>query len=354
MRQILFILCIGSLTHCLAQVKTDTLKVEEEEDYSQYADVETTTSTVKRYCSQKVVGLSPAKLISIGYDFVGNHSLTSDTVSNYFDYASNINNNTGVRFAANFPVISNNKLILNLGLNYLDFKYQFADASNYLHPLNNSLAKHGLRSYGANATLFKPLNEKRFIILQASFDANSSSRIDEFQSDYLKISGAAIFGFKPHERLQYGFGVTRTYRGGGINYLPVILYNYTFVNKKWGIEMLLPARANLRYTINARNMLFAGFEVEGNSYALTKFKQDYNLPYNNVQLHRSEIRPRLTYEFSVYKFIWLSLQAGYRLNYKFNVDEGDNYKTISDKPYVMENNLKGSYYFNVSLNLVSP
>jgi len=353
MRQLFFILSFGALSHCFAQVKTDTLKVEEE-DYSQYADVETATSKVKRYCSQKVVGLSPAKLISIGYDLVGNNSLTSDTIGNYFDGESTINYNNGVRFAANFPVISNNKMILNLGVNYLDFKYQFKDASNYLHPLNNTLAKYGLRSYGANATLFKPLNEKQFIIAQASFDANSSSGIDEFQSDYLKISGAAIFGFKPHERLQYGFGVTRTYRGGGINYLPVILYNYTFVNKNWGIEMLLPARANLRYTINARNMLLAGFEVEGNSYALVKFKQEYNLLYNNVQLHRSEIRPRLTYEFSVYKFIWLSLQAGYRLNYKFNIDEGDNYKTISDKPYVMENSLKGSYYFNLSLNLVSP
>ena len=353
MRQLFLILGFGLLNNCFTQTKTDTLKVEEE-DYSLYADVETSTSILKRYCSQKVVGLSPAKLISIGYDFVGNNSLTSDTIGNYFDYKSNISYNNGVRFAANFPVISNNKMILNLGINYLDFKYQFDEPSNNLNPLNTTLGKYGLRSYGANATFFKPLNEKHFIIAQASFDANSSSSFDEFQSNYIKISGAAIIGFKPHERLQYGFGVTRTYRGGGINYLPVFLYNYTFVNKKWGIEMLLPARANLRYTINARNMLFAGFEVEGNSYALVKFKQEYNLPYNNIQLHRSEIRPRLTYEFSVYKFIWLSMQAGYCLNYKFNIDEGDNYKTISDKPYVMENSLKGSYYFNLSLNLVSP
>lgn len=354
MGRFLTIIALLLFSNSFSQVKTDTLKVEEEEDYSQYDNVETSSGSNKVFCSQKIVGLSPAKLISVGFDFVGAHSLLSDTVSNFFDYTSNINNNSGVRFAANFPVISNNKLILNLGVNYLDFKYQFDKATNNLHPLNNTLAKHGLRSYGANATLFKPLNSKHFIIVQASFDFNSSSKIEEFESNSLKVSGAGIFGFKPHERLQYGFGVTRTYRGGGINYLPVVLYNYTFKNKKWGIEMLLPARANVRYTFNARNMLFAGFEVEGNSYALNKFKQDYNLPYNNLQLHRSEIRPRLTYEFSVYKFIWMSLQAGYRLSYKFNVDEGDNYKTISDKPYLMENNLNGSYYFNVSINLVSP
>lgn len=354
MRKFLIVLVAAFATNAFAQVKVDTSKVEEEEDYSQYADVETTTSTVKRYCSQKIVGLSPAKLISIGFDFVGTNGLTSDTIGAFFDRQSSISNNTGFRFAANFPVISNNKVILNLGVNYLDFKYSMADASNYLNPLNNSLAKYGLRSYGANATLFKPINEKRFIIAQFSFDANSSSHIDEFNANSLKLSGALIYGIKPHERRQYGFGITRTYRGGGINYLPVVLYNYTFVNKKWGIEMLLPARANVRYTFNARNMLFAGFEVEGNSYALSKLKKEYNLSYSNLQLHRSEIRPRITYEFSLYKFFWLSLQAGYRLNYKFNVDEGDNYKTISDKPYVMENKLTGSYYFNISLNLVSP
>ena len=354
MNRYIFLLLLAFANLCFAQVPSDSIKVEEEEDYSQYNNVESTSSSSKVYCSQKVIGLSPAKLISVGFDFVGNHGFSADTVLNYLNNNSKVNYNSGVRVAANFPVISNNKMILNLGINYLDFKYQFEKSASTLHPLNNTLAGYGLRSYGANATLFKPFNEKRFIIAQFSVDANSSTRIEEFETNYIKISGAAIYGLKPHERLQYGFGITRTYRGGGVNYLPVILYNYTFPGKKWGVEMLLPARANLRYTVNPRNMLFAGFEVEGNSYALAKFKQDYNLPYNNLQLHRSEIRPRLTYEFSVYNFIWLSIQAGYRISYKFNTDEGDNYKTISDTPYLTENTVKGGYYFNISLNLVSP
>lgn len=76
----------------------------------------------------------------------------------------------------------------------------------------------------------------------------------------------------------------------------------------------------------------------------------YNLGYKNLQLHRSEIRPRLTYEFSIYNFIWMSIQAGYRLSYKYNVDDVD-YKA---DPVIMNNKVGGSYYFNVSLNLVSP
>ncbi len=339
---------------CFSQTPTDTTK-QEEEDYSMYADVETSdaASGTKVYCSQKIIGLSPTKLISLGFDFVGANTLEVDTLNSFLNNTSNINYNYGTRVAVNFPVISNNKMILNLGANYLDFRYKFAKPVNEIHPLNYSLANFGLVSYGANATLFKPLNSKHFIIIQANLDFNSSGEFDAPTGNEAKVSGAALFGVKPHDRRQYGFGVTRSYRGGGVMYTPVFLYNYTFPNKKWGAEVLLPAKANLRYSVNSRNILLAGFELEGNSY-LIKPITDYKLPYNDPQLKRSEIRPRLTYECSLYQFIWLSVQVGYRMNYRFNLDDGDFYRNASSKPYVMENKPSGAYYFNISLNLVSP
>lgn len=354
------LLLIGtiSLLSVKAQQPPDTVKTVEEEDFSQYANVEVATSTVvsKTYCSQKIVGLSPAKLISFGFDYVSKNELGLDTFDNIYGNQATILNNSGVRLAANFPVISNNKMILNLGFSYLDFKYQFKEPVNNIHPLNYTLAKNGLRSYGINGTLFKPLNEKEFVIAQTSFDLNGDFTLSEFPvNEALKISGALLYGVKPHERRQYAFGVTRTYRAGEVNYLPVFLYNYTFKNKKWGIEMLLPARANLRYSFNARNMLFAGFELEGNSYALTKMTNDFNLiNYKNLQLRRSEIRARITYERSIYKFIWLSLQAGYRINYNMSIDNGEFYRGFGDKPYLLNNTLSSALYFNFSLNLVSP
>lgn len=342
----LFYSCIA-----VAQTPIDTAKTEEE-DFSMYADVEATSSTDKSkiYCSQKILGLSPSKLISIGFDFVGANAIDTDTIGPYFGNTADFNNNSGIRFAANFPVISNNKVILSLGVNYLDFKYSAVAKENNIHPLINSLNKNGLRSYGINATLFKPFNAKLFGVLQLAADHNSAGTLDQFHENAIKYSGAAIFGCKPHDRLQYGLGVSQSYRGGALNYFPIILYNYTFKNKKWGFEMLLPAKANVRYTINPRNLLFAGFELEGNSYYMDPMMTNYNLGYRNIQLQRSEIRPRLTYEFSIYNFIWLSIQAGYRVGYKFNVDNVD-YKA---DPLIMNNKVSGSYYFNVSLNLVSP
>lgn len=335
----------------LAQTPVDTAKTEEE-DFSMYADVVDAPSTNKSkvYCSQKILGLSPSKLISIGFDFVGANAIEVDTMGAYFGNTADVKYNTGTRFSANFPVISNTKMILSLGINYLDFKYTVSSPVNTVHPLINALNKNGLRSYGINATLFKPFNAKLFGILQLAADHNNAGTIDQFHANGLKYSGAAIFGCKPHDRLQYGVGITQSYRGGALNYFPAVFYNYTFKNKKWGLEMLLPARANVRYTINPRNLLMAGFELEGNSYYMDPMIDKYNLGYKNLQLHRSEIRPRLTYEFSIYNFIWMSIQAGYRLSYKYNVDDVD-YKA---DPVIMNNKVGGSYYFNVSLNLVSP
>lgn len=350
MKLYLFLLLSSLSIISYAQIQPDSTKVEEE-DFSIYADVVDAPSNTKIYATQKILGLSPSKLISLGFDMVGAHSLEVDEIPNFPVNDYKISSNTGTRFAANFPVISYTKMILSLGVNYLDFNYNSdKTVTKSDNPLIYSLNQYNLRSYGVNATLFKPFNAKLFGILQFAADHNSAGLINQFNTNGLKYGGAVIIGNKPHDRLQYGFGVTRTYRGGALIYLPVVMYNYTFKNKKWGVEMLLPARANLRYTINSRQLLFAGFEVEGNSYYMKPMVDEYSLESNNIQLHRSEIRPRLTYEFSLYKFIWMSIQTGYRIAYRFNADDVD----YNDKPYLMENTLNGSYYFNVSINLVSP
>jgi hypothetical protein len=55
------------------------------------------------------------------------------------------------------------------------------------------------------------------------------------------------------------------------------------------------------------------------------------------------------------------VQAGYRINYRYDVDRltdgAEIYRgfgLVSDAPYVMVNKLTNPLYFNISLNLVSP
>jgi len=335
---------------CLEATK---LSSQEEEDYSQYENMEATGKPSKTYCTSKIVGISPSKLISVGYDFQSANTLNAGASDNFDSQNAEIVYNSGLRFAANVPVISNVKWLVTMGANLAETKYKFKPQTAIINPLIGSLKANGLTTMGLNTTIFKPLNAKTFVLGYTSFDWNGDYSLGDLpSSNQLKISAALLVGHKKNERQMIGYGISRTYRGGQVLYIPVLLYNYTFSNRKWGIECLLPARGAVRYTVNSRNMLFAGFEVEGNSYRLNSMMKEFNSPNKAIELRRSEIRTRLTYEFSVYKFLWLSIQAGYRINYKFNMDEGEFYGR--KQPFVSENKLSNPFYMMVTLNLVSP
>jgi hypothetical protein len=86
-----------------------------------------------------------------------------------------------------------------------------------------------------------------------------------------------------------------------------------------------------------------------------KNRTNPNDQYNNLVLRRSEIRPRIIYEKSIWGFVWLSVQAGYRINFNFDVDRGDFFRYLGDPtPFTQTNQLGNTFYFNFSLNLVSP
>jgi hypothetical protein len=355
-----------------AQVPQPTDTSSSEEDYSQYDNLNFADEGAKRFCSPKIEGLSPAKLISIGYDYQFGYTMKTDSLkrsypvnSEFLPQESKVLSSQGIRIAANIPVISNTKLVWQLGANYWEQRYTFDNPDSLKNPLLVALNNHGLRTVGLSTTLFKPLNDKQFLLFQGSADYSGNYSIKNLMPlTYLKYSAALIWGKRTTEKKQWGIGVARTYRVGELNYIPVILFNYTDVANKWGSEILFPARAHVRRTINSRNMLFAGYELEGQSYRLW----DNSLPGNavdlgreNLEIRRGEIRLRLVYEFSLKGFVWMSIQAGYRINYRFDVDRLISGKEIyrafgfaSNEPYVMLNELSNPFYLNVSINLVSP
>ena len=345
-----------------------------EEDYSMYDDVEFAAEGAKRFCSPKIEGLSPAKLISIGYDYQFGYDIDADTLrSNQQSSALyNLNPQTGeilrshgLRLAFNIPVISKTSLVWQLGGNYWEQRYDFKDPATLTNPLLQTLSEHGLRTVGVNTTIFKPLNDKYFLLFQGSADYSGNYSLKSLMPlDYMKYSAALIFGKRPSERKQWGVGLARTYRVGEINYIPVVLYNSTDMANKWGTEILFPARAHVRRTLNSRNMLFAGYELEGQSYRMwnSSSVDGYEMRDDELEIRRGEIRLRMVYEFSLKGFVWMSVQAGYRINYRFDVDRlisgKENYRAfglIEDAPpYVMINRLTNPLYFNISINLVSP
>ena len=248
---------------------TDSTKQESssEEDFSMYDNVGFADEGARRYCSPKIEGLSPAKLISIGYDFQAGYGLGAGEFTNLaknqtwgFDSAR-VLNSRGIRLGFNIPVISRNNLVWQMGGNYWEQRYAMEGLNGTplasSHPLLRTLSENGLRTVGVNTTLFKPLNDKRFLLFQGSADLNGDfSPLGLMPLKYLKYSAALVYGIRPNEKKQWGLGLARTYRVGELNYIPVFLFNWTDPANKWGTEILFPARAHVRYTVNPRNMLF--------------------------------------------------------------------------------------------------
>ncbi len=349
----------------LAQIDTTKIKKNAEEegadpagegDLSQFQGEVEEVGGTKRFCTSKVLGITPTKLISVGYDYQMGYDMTSHTEDKSIPHETQAVRAThGLRVLANFPVISTNKITLNIGASYMESNYNFKESDKLTSPLKTSLRNNPLRSTALSFTVFKPLNEKHFLLINTQHELNGDYRLDTWQSlGYLKHSAVLAFGWKKHERLQYAFGVSRTYRVGEMNYIPVFLYNYTAESRKWGVEAFFPARAHFRRSFNPRNVLLLGYELEGASYRLQNRNNEF-ASLQNVELRRSELRFRAIYEVQLHGFFWLSAQVGYRSNYNFNVDNGEFFRGFfGNQKYVMENKLTNPLYFNLSLNLVSP
>ncbi|MCS7019062.1 MAG: hypothetical protein RMJ87_06305 [Cytophagales bacterium] len=354
--------CLGALLVCTLYTanplvaQTDTTKVEEDFDqYSQYGDDE----SVKRYCTQKVQYLSPTKLISIGYELQLPQTINTSFASFGTSTLPSEGNPTatflshGLRLGANFPVISRSSIIINLGVNYYESRMAFENQAAVNNAMHRALKERGLRTTGLMATIFKPLNEKNFVIVAANADLNGNYNFADVQPlSTLRYSILGIYGWKKSDKLMWGLGWARTYRLGEVNNtVPLLMYNRTF-NDRWGIEALLPARLNIRHNFSPTSLLLLGYELEGNSYHIRTTSSDpFSQRINGAEIRRSELKARLTYERQISGFIWLSAQAGIRMNANFNVSATER---APRRDYIVTNTLSNPLFFAFSINLVSP
>jgi len=357
-------------TPIFAQTETESTDSYDDIDWSLYDDLGFEDESIKRYANAKIEGLSPAKLISFGYDFQSPYSITAgdmtlvDGSTIAGGEALQVNSTAGIRAGFNLPVVSQTNLVWQMGANYWNTSYNYAEAPTSAdNPLHQTLSEHGLRTSGINTTVYKPLDEEQFILFQGSADMSGTYGSSLMPAKYLKYSAAVLWGKRPTEKKQWAVGVARTYRVGELNYIPVILYNKTSANNKWGTEALFPARVHVRRTINPRNMVFLGYELQGQSFRMYENENlGFDIRNEDLEIRRGEIRVRAIYEFSLKNFIWMSVQAGYRINYRYDVDRlasgPDIYRAfglIDGTPaYAQMNGLTNPFYVNVSVNLVSP
>ena len=336
---------------CLCQLTTNAQ--DEEFDMNDFKE----SGDVKNYCSNKVIGLSPSKLLSLSFDVVGNNSFNTvagkEFSGNYTSQNADLKHNSGLRIETNYPLISKNSLIFNAYLNYWESHYQFKENQS---SVANLLKKQALRTAVIGAVVFKPIDSKKFFIFQADGSLNGNYNFVDINPDFkkVKISGSVLYGWKRNENTNLAFGVTRTFRGGRMLHIPVILWNKTF-NNNWGVEMLFPARAAVRRNFSTKSLLLLGYELEGQSYHLQSTQGAASSYFNSTsnandwELRKSEFRMRLSWEKAITDFVWFNVQMGAVFNYRLHVDEAAN----KSKSW-LKNELGTPLYFRMGIQLVSP
>lgn len=343
MKQLLLLAFCFTCLVAGAQV-TDTSTVVDNTDYSSFGDV----AGVKRYATQKVLNQTPNRIVSIGYEYHGSFNMPNVPLypTALAPQTFNVNRLSGLRAQVNIPVVSTTKIIWQMGANYWQSEYAF-EPNNGNNPFITKLNDKGMHTAGINTTIFKPLNEKNFLIFQASADFNGVfQNLKEVNNHALTFSGAVIYGWKKSEKNMFGIGASRTYRAGQAIVVPIILWNKTF-NDDWGMELLLPARGHLRYNFSTSNILQLGYELEGNQYWMRTPS-----PNGEVYIQRGELKPRLMWDKRLFGFVWLNVQGGLRYNWRYDIM--NQYDARKDDQLFFRSKLTNPFFFNVSLNFVSP
>ena len=354
---------------CIAALALMGFNIEAQEDTTSstddfdFSDFELAAEPAQVFCNNKVLGQSPTSLVGVFYNHQLGHDLPIELEDGSELGRASINAAQQISLVSNIPLISRNNILINMGVTYQEQRYTMDIANS--HPLLEHLNDNVLRRTNLTFTLFKPLSEKNFILAQLGAEINGDYALDmDFSKTRLPL--ALLYGWKPSDRLMYAFGASRTYLGGALNYVPIIYYYHTFKNQKWGIEALLPARALLRYRFNSLSFMSLGFQVNGASFALNNF-QDFTSNYTgtdaqdlinaqDIELRRSEIRAGLAYSRQLSGFFWISAEAGYRINYSYDVDQNGDFLRFfgSDDPYLINTGLENPLYFTIGLSYVSP
>lgn len=344
--------------------QVDTTDTFDDDDWDSYGDFDVVDEPTRLWADAKIIGMSPQRFFSLGYDYHMGYpmELGRDASNANPEMQPNTTYTQGLRFTSNIPIISRNNFIWQSGLNYSEFGYNIDgidSEESKSADVANALNDNGLRVGSWVNTFYKPIGEKTFLLLQTQMDMAGDFGWSLQPAEYVRYSGAILWGKRVNDYKQWAVGVSRTYRVGAMNYVPIVMYNWTSRSKKWGAEILAPARMHGRYAINNKNLILFGYELDGASHRLNGVTNAYGA--NSIELRRGEIKARIDYQFQVTGFFWASIQVGYRINYAFQVDEVDGRHDFTrlfglgvDQDFWLNNGIGNTPYVHFSLNFVSP
>lgn len=258
-------------------------------------------------CKPGVANRSKSKGLEVAYGIIGAHQLQGLNAESGARPLAQVDQIAQFRAKVKIPIIHKPGLTLLLGYAYGSETYQLtAQASNIAY-LFNGLNGKTLKSQKADIILSKSFNEKFYGVFRfrASFNGDYNGFVD-LDSRYAAYSGAAIFMAKPHDKLEWGAGLSYSNNFFNNRVLPFLVYNQTF-NDKWGIETVLPVKITARYNINHNNLFLFGTEYNSKNYSIDVTNDS---ALNEFQIRHSEIKTGVSLQKKLFCWIWLQASTG--------------------------------------------
>lgn len=301
------------------------------------------------FCVPSVDGMPRSKGIIIEYERVVDYGIQATSPNSAIGDVEDggIRVNRQLQFVCRLPLYNKEHLKIAAGFRYFTEEFRF---DNTEYPLFESLEDRPLKSIGLSAYIVRSFRGNKFFLVKLGADLNGDYNQDIApNSKFLRYSVVPLMGWKKNDRIAYGVGLAYSYVFGTPRVLPIVAYNNTF-NRKWGLEMLLPASIRLRHNMSEKDIFYLTTKINGASYRISLENEAAFSEYDILDLKKSEIRAFATYEREIYDFVWFGVNAGIRKNLSFDLTDS----LTGGGETIIEGDVRRAFFFNVSLFLVPP
>ena len=315
----------------------------------------------QQFANPSVLGQGPSKGLIFRYERMPRFNVDAKgQVNGIGDFETEATKNARLSIKGYIPAWNHPHLKVIVGISYEREEFKFdPPISNY--ELLDNIQNKGLRELAAQVAIIRPVDATHWYLARVKASLSGDYDFDEAgNSEYLRMSAEAIYGWKRSPNYSWGLGFQYGYTFGRLSLYPALLYNRTF-NDHWGVEALFPARVTARYNASRNSIFYGGYSVDGLNYIIrlntpvTRKNNDGTpladkTPLNTLELREIEVKFRLRWEHEIFDFLWGALEAGYRYNYAFDAFD----RTNADREKIISTKLGGAPYASFELFLTPP
>ncbi|MDX1627264.1 MAG: DUF6268 family outer membrane beta-barrel protein, partial [Fulvivirga sp.] len=166
-----------------------------------------------------------------------------------------------------FPVLLKDSFNIIGGLGYRHEQFKFEDQTDPDFPFFSQFEDKSLKRISFQLYFKRDLKKERF--LYVFFRSSLNSDVPSFENfeNQLKVSITTVFGRNKSLHKALGYGISFGYDFGQPAIFPLFIYTNDFT-QHWGLELMLPKKAQLRYSPNQSNHFYTAVDLQGASYHL--------------------------------------------------------------------------------------